>query len=86
MAQEKHTLDNANSLQTPEKCLPTAQTQSSVNSSSFFYNNLGATAPEKKINNEQLFKQLFIYWTLDKLRSERARARGRARARPSSEQ
>ncbi len=25
-------------------------------------------------------------WTLDKLRSERARARGRARARPSSEQ
>ncbi len=29
---------------------------------------------------------LLLYWTLDKLRSERARARGRARARPSSEQ
>ncbi len=27
---------------------------------------------------------LFVNWTLDKLRSERARARGRARARPSS--
>ncbi len=29
---------------------------------------------------------LLMYWTLDKLRSERARARGQARARPSSEQ
>ena len=34
---------------------------------------------------EYICRQL-LNWTLDKLRSERARARGRARARPSSEQ
>ncbi len=34
----------------------------------------------------EIEETITINWTLDKLRSERARARGRARARPSSEQ
>ncbi len=54
-------------------------------------------SPFRRKNYENFVVYLFLtlrsflnlhlnYWTLDKLRSERARARGRARARPSSEQ